>query len=309
MNDHVLITGGSRGIGAATVLEFARAGYDVAFTWNSREDAALDVVQQAQALNPGGRFVALHADVSDSAQVNAAVQEALQQFGSLQALVCCAGIAQQKRQLITGTHSNPFIGEHIGASVARVDGHHIATVFANFLELLDLDRAHRFIAARVEQHDIFGVGRVEHRRRAQKGLVRSIDIGIGKRRVVIIVRRTDRSHEALRIPRIGCAAILEQRYLAARARNVAGDVRKSIVPAHLGKTAFAVSLHGLGHAIFGSRERRQALATAAHISTRMRMALGAHKAPQFSTAHPSFDAALIRTASAQSRFGVRNRGI
>ena len=40
MNDHVLITGGSRGIGAATVLEFARAGYDVAFTWNSREDAA-----------------------------------------------------------------------------------------------------------------------------------------------------------------------------------------------------------------------------------------------------------------------------
>ena len=96
MNDHVLITGGSRGIGAATVLEFARAGYDVAFTWNSREDAALDVVQQAQALNPGGRFVALHADVSDSAQVNAAVQEALQQFGSLQALMCCAGIAQQK---------------------------------------------------------------------------------------------------------------------------------------------------------------------------------------------------------------------
>ena len=95
MNDHVLITGGSRGIGAATVLEFARAGYDVAFTWNSREDAALDVVQQAQALNPGGRFVALHADVSDSAQVNAAVQEALQQFGSLQTLICCAGIAQQ----------------------------------------------------------------------------------------------------------------------------------------------------------------------------------------------------------------------
>ena len=92
----VLVTGGSRGIGAATAKEFARAGYDVAFVWNSREDAGLDVVQQAQALNPGGRFVALHADVSDSAQVNAAVQEALQQFGSLQVLMCCAGIAQQK---------------------------------------------------------------------------------------------------------------------------------------------------------------------------------------------------------------------
>ena len=91
MNDHVLITGGSRGIGAATVLEFARAGYDVAFTWNSREDAALDVVQHAQALNPGGRFVALHADVSDSAQVNAAYQQNAAVFSAcfMHAAPCC----------------------------------------------------------------------------------------------------------------------------------------------------------------------------------------------------------------------------
>ena len=216
---------------------------------------------------------------------------------------------QQKCQLIARTNGDPLVGEHIGASVARVDGHHIATVFANLLELLDLDRAHRFIAARVEQHDVFGVGRVEHRRRAQKGLVRGIDIDIGKRRVVIVVRRTDRSHKALRIPGVGCASILEQRHLAACARNVAGDIGKSVIPAHLREAAFAVTLHGLGHAIFGSRERRQALTTATHVSTSMRMALGAHKAPQFSTAHPSFDAAFIRTASAQSRFGVRNRGI
>ena len=217
--------------------------------------------------------------------------------------------AQQKCQLIAGTHSDPLVGEHIGASVARVNGHYMAAVFANFLEFLDLDRAHRLVATRVEQHDVFGVGGVEHRRRTQKGLIRSIDIGIGKRGIVIVVRRTNRSHEAFRIPRIGCAAILEQRYLAARARNVAGDVSKSIIPAHLGKATFAVGFHGLGHAIFGSRERRQALATAAHISARMRMAFGAHKAPQFSTAHPSFDAAFIRTTSAQRRFGVRNRGI
>ena len=38
--NHVFITGGSRGIGAAAVLAFARAGYDVAFTYNAHPDAA-----------------------------------------------------------------------------------------------------------------------------------------------------------------------------------------------------------------------------------------------------------------------------
>ncbi|WP_337757708.1 SDR family NAD(P)-dependent oxidoreductase, partial [Gemmiger sp.] len=40
MNKNVLITGGSRGIGAAAVLAFAKAGYNVAFTYNAHPDAA-----------------------------------------------------------------------------------------------------------------------------------------------------------------------------------------------------------------------------------------------------------------------------
>lgn len=96
MSDHVLITGGSRGIGAAAVLHFARAGYDAAFTWNARPDAAQTVLQQAQAANPAGRYLSLHADVSNGAQMQRAVQQAEQEFGSLQVLVCSAGIAQQK---------------------------------------------------------------------------------------------------------------------------------------------------------------------------------------------------------------------
>ena len=96
MHQSVLITGGSRGIGAAAVLAFAQAGYRVAFTWNSHSKAAEQVLEKAQALAPGGQFLALRADAADAAQVALAVQRAEQELGGLQVLVCNAGIAQQK---------------------------------------------------------------------------------------------------------------------------------------------------------------------------------------------------------------------
>ena len=74
MNKNVLITGGSRGIGAAAVLAFAEvAGYNVAFTYNAHPDAADAVRRQAEALAPGGCFLAIRADAGDSVQVQAAV--------------------------------------------------------------------------------------------------------------------------------------------------------------------------------------------------------------------------------------------
>ena len=81
-----VVTGGSRGIGAAAVLAFARAGYNVAFTYNSHPDAADAVRRQVEEINPAG----------DPAQVRAAVARAEQELGSLQVLVCNAGIAQVK---------------------------------------------------------------------------------------------------------------------------------------------------------------------------------------------------------------------
>ena len=56
MTNNVFITGGSRGIGAAAVLAFARAGYNVAFTYNSHPDAADAVRRQAEEINPGGLY-------------------------------------------------------------------------------------------------------------------------------------------------------------------------------------------------------------------------------------------------------------
>lgn len=96
MKKNVLITGGSRGIGAAAVLAFARAGYQVAFTWNSHADAAEQVLAQARQMAPNSQFLALRADAADADQVTAAVRRAEQELGGLQVLVCNAGIAQQK---------------------------------------------------------------------------------------------------------------------------------------------------------------------------------------------------------------------
>lgn len=96
MKQNVLITGGSRGIGAAAVLAFARAGYQVAFTWCHNSDAAARVLEQVQQLDPARQFLALQADAADPVQVTAAVNRAEQELGGLQTLVCNAGIAQQK---------------------------------------------------------------------------------------------------------------------------------------------------------------------------------------------------------------------
>ena len=96
MMRNVFLTGGSRGIGAAAVLALARAGYNVAFTYHAHPEAAEAVAAQARALSPAGTFLPICADAGDSTQVCAAVAQAEEALGSLQVLVCNAGIAQQK---------------------------------------------------------------------------------------------------------------------------------------------------------------------------------------------------------------------
>ncbi|MFF0682874.1 SDR family oxidoreductase [Streptomyces tendae] len=74
-----LVTGGSRGIGAATVLRLAREGADVALTYMNGKDAAEDVVRAAEAL--GRRAVALRADSADAAEAAGAVERAATALG------------------------------------------------------------------------------------------------------------------------------------------------------------------------------------------------------------------------------------
>ncbi|MFC8343793.1 SDR family oxidoreductase [Streptomyces sp. NPDC057280] len=86
-----LVTGGSRGIGAATVLRLAREGADVALTYASGKEAAEDVVRRVEAL--GRRAVALRADSADPQEAAEAVAGAAEALGGgLDVLVNNVGV-------------------------------------------------------------------------------------------------------------------------------------------------------------------------------------------------------------------------
>jgi NAD(P)-dependent dehydrogenase (short-subunit alcohol dehydrogenase family) len=89
----VLITGGSRGIGAATALLAARRGYAVALNYASNASAAQDLARQIQA--SGGRAISLQADVADETQVLKMFEALDAEFGRLDALVNNAGIVDK----------------------------------------------------------------------------------------------------------------------------------------------------------------------------------------------------------------------
>ncbi|MEU2926710.1 SDR family oxidoreductase [Streptomyces sp. NPDC007251] len=86
----VLVTGGSRGIGAAAALRLAREGADVAVTYVQGKEAAEDVVRAVEAL--GRRAVALRADAGDAEEAAGAVGRAAEALGGLDVLVNNAAV-------------------------------------------------------------------------------------------------------------------------------------------------------------------------------------------------------------------------
>lgn len=86
----VLITGASRGIGAATALQAARAGYAVAVNYCHDAEAAQSVVRRIRDL--GAQALAVQGDVSDEAQVMALFDTVDRELGCITALVNSAGV-------------------------------------------------------------------------------------------------------------------------------------------------------------------------------------------------------------------------
>lgn len=96
-NKVALITGGSRGIGAAIALKFAQEGAHVAFTYMSSEDKAKAVEAELQAL--GIKAKAYRSDASSYQDAEALIESVLADFGQLDAVVNNAGITRDTLML------------------------------------------------------------------------------------------------------------------------------------------------------------------------------------------------------------------
>jgi 3-oxoacyl-[acyl-carrier protein] reductase len=93
-----LVTGGSRGIGAATVKLFAQAGADVVFSYNKNKEAAAQVEQEAR--KHGTRIESLKADLGKMADAKKLVDFTRERLGRLDVLVANAGIWNEKPEPI-----------------------------------------------------------------------------------------------------------------------------------------------------------------------------------------------------------------
>ena len=96
-----IITGGSRGIGAAIARRFAKEGCHVALSFNASKDKALSLVKELE--DEGVKAIAIQADQANPEEVRKFIEKAHEEFGHIDILVNNAGI------FATGTIDNPSL--------------------------------------------------------------------------------------------------------------------------------------------------------------------------------------------------------
>lgn len=127
----ILVTGASRGIGAAIAVACAEAGADVAVGYLEHEEAAVGTVALVE--EAGGKAEAYRADVTDPDQVEAMVGKALDRFGRIDGLVNNAGVmpesaaldmsVEEWRQVIDVDLTGPFLCSRAVAPTMLEHGH------------------------------------------------------------------------------------------------------------------------------------------------------------------------------------------
>ncbi|MFC1592594.1 3-oxoacyl-[acyl-carrier-protein] reductase [Candidatus Omnitrophota bacterium] len=94
MNKTVVISGGSRGIGRACSLLFAKLGANVVFTYNKSLSEADELKKQLQSLN--ARCLSIQADIRDYQQCRQVIEESLREFKKIDILINNAGIVRDR---------------------------------------------------------------------------------------------------------------------------------------------------------------------------------------------------------------------
>jgi 3-oxoacyl-[acyl-carrier protein] reductase len=120
-----LVTGGSRGIGAAICRVLAQRGADIAVNYNSNAEAAEKVAAEVRALDRTARIY--QADVSDEAAAAAMCEQAIADFGKVDILVNNAGVGSSHvgRPLVTETKTDQIdwlVRTHIYGSMYMCRG-------------------------------------------------------------------------------------------------------------------------------------------------------------------------------------------
>ncbi len=95
MNKVVLVTGSSRGIGKATIIEFANRGYNVVINYNTSEKEALELKKYIEE-NYSVNVLTLKADVSNEEEVKNMISTIINAFGRIDVLVNNAGIVYDR---------------------------------------------------------------------------------------------------------------------------------------------------------------------------------------------------------------------
>jgi NAD(P)-dependent dehydrogenase (short-subunit alcohol dehydrogenase family) len=109
-----LVTGGSRGLGAATVRMLAEQGADVAFTYHSSTELAEAVVEQVRA--KGAKAVAFRTDQADTGRAAALIDEVVAYFGGLDILVNSAAITVEQGRTVDDVEADTAAQDRMHAT-------------------------------------------------------------------------------------------------------------------------------------------------------------------------------------------------
>lgn len=138
MKKVVIVTGSQRGIGRATIIEFASRGYDVVIDYIEEEERALELKELVER-EYGVQALAIKADVREEAHVDRMVREVIGAFGQIDVLVNNAGIAIDKefedrtikdfRDTINTNLIGPYIvAKRVGEEMMKVKSGKIVNV-------------------------------------------------------------------------------------------------------------------------------------------------------------------------------------